>query len=220
MIAAPGPSVVTPTVRDVEGSAAPADDEVVALSAAVDGLLAVPWWRRGGAGVREAVLARQAQAARLEAARLRLLAEADARGVGAREGAPSTAAWLAAETRMRPERAGQRVALARALGQELVATGSALAEGELSADHVGVMARTMSRLDPRVEGSSAEPRWSGTRRIGATPPYHHHRGLLRWSVWSRAGARVPERPEAGAALRPGCPLLTYALGATVGSSAW
>ena len=69
--------------------AAPGD--VIALTDAVSGVLVAGWWRASDAEVRGAVVELERKASRLEAARLRLLAEADARRVGQVVGAASTA---------------------------------------------------------------------------------------------------------------------------------
>jgi len=137
-----------------DGAGGASADAVPALSAAVDALLAAPWWQCSDGAVQARVVELERQAARLEAARLRLLAEAHERRAGDGPGAVSTAAWLAAEAGMRPERAAERVALAEALGGPLAVTGAALAAGDLSLDHAGVVRRVMTGLDPRVDAEA------------------------------------------------------------------
>ena len=126
-------------------------DVVATLTDAVSGVLAASWWQCSDAEVRGAVVELERQTARLEAARLRLLAEADARRVGQVVGAASTADWLAAETGTRREKAGERVALAAALNSGLAATGAALAVGDLTVEHALVVHRAMGRLDASVD---------------------------------------------------------------------
>ncbi|MFZ5852756.1 MAG: DUF222 domain-containing protein, partial [Actinomycetota bacterium] len=100
------------------------------------------------------VVALEAAASTLEAARLRLLAEADRRDVGAPSGAASTADWFAHATNTRPERAGARVALAAALDGPLAATGRQLAAGAITVEHAQVVHRTIDRLAPGVDGAT------------------------------------------------------------------
>lgn len=126
------------------------------LRAVVDDLLVEPWWQRTGAGLREDAAELERQVARLDAARLRLLAEADARRVGTAAGAPSTAAWLSAEARLRPQRAAERVALAGALAGPLAVTGAALAAGDLSLDHAGVVCRTVTAIGTGVDAATLQ----------------------------------------------------------------
>jgi hypothetical protein len=106
---------------------------------------------------------------------LRLVREADARDLGRRLGAASTTAWLWARLRLRPGEAKTLVDLANRLrvgdpdggpvdcaanvastagGRSMPATAAALAAGAVSADHAGVIARTMVELPG---GLSTEP---------------------------------------------------------------
>ena len=137
-------------------TAASPSSAVDALRSAVDGVLGAEWWRTGDPGVRAAVVEVERQVARLEAARLRLLAEADARGVGAATGASSTAAWFVAETVSRSEQAGSRVKRALALAGPLALTGAALAAGAMTADHAEVIHRAMARLPRSLDAVERE----------------------------------------------------------------
>jgi hypothetical protein len=106
-------------------------------------------------------------AARQAAVSLRLVREADARDLGRRLGATSTTGWLRFRLRLRPGEAKTRVDLANRLrvgeqdagpvdyaanvgttagGRSMPATAAALAEGAVSVDHAGVIARTMVEL--------------------------------------------------------------------------
>ncbi len=122
------------------------DEAVALLGAAVDALVAAEWWRCGQDTLGGAVVEVERHVARLDAARLRLLAEADARGVGKGAGATSTGAWFAHATTSRRSVAGAHVGLATAVTSELAATGDALAAGRLSLDHAGVIHRAMTKL--------------------------------------------------------------------------
>ena len=84
--------------------------------------------------------------AQLESLVLAAVAEVDRRDVGRAAGATSTAQWLSGRLRMRPEHATRTVALARDLDTSLAATDQALRAGEITADHAGVIARTVRDL--------------------------------------------------------------------------
>src|SRR4051812_16282339 len=109
--------------------------------------------------------------ARIEAARLGLVRELDARGWAARVGAASTQAWLAHALRVDPRAAAADVRAARALdpagdippevgapvmtgartsadGPVLAATGRALAGGELSRAHADAVLASVRALPP------------------------------------------------------------------------
>ncbi len=132
------------------------DDVSVALSAAIDAAQAAPWWRSSDADVRAAVVSLDQQAARLDAARARLLAEADGRDVGSASGAATTAAWLAGVTGSRPEQAARRVTVSVALQGALAATGAALAAGAITFDHAVVVHDTVRRLGDAVDPTTAD----------------------------------------------------------------
>ncbi|HSJ59802.1 MAG TPA: DUF222 domain-containing protein [Jiangellaceae bacterium] len=105
---------------------------------------------------------------------LALVADADARDLGRRLGAASTAAWLAGRFRMRPGRARSLVQVANrshaddepvdfaanvrsaATGRELRATAAALAEGVISPDHVVVVGKVMERVPVAVSVEEAQ----------------------------------------------------------------
>jgi Domain of unknown function (DUF222)/HNH endonuclease len=145
----PGGPGSTPVPARLEGLAAKvaelgADD----LDALPDALLA------------EQVLTMHRLVGQFEAACLRRLDEADARGAaGAETGtrAPSTAAWLRAALRMRQAAAGERVRVARALHRgPLPATAQALAAGEITYQHAAVLAEATHDL-PAGNVTEAEP---------------------------------------------------------------
>jgi hypothetical protein len=96
-----------------------------------------------------------------------LVREADGRDLGRRLGASSTTAWLRHRLRLRPAEAKTRVELAHRLrvgewdegpvdyaanvdtaagSRSMPATAAALAEGAVSVDHAGVIAKTMVDL--------------------------------------------------------------------------
>ena len=119
------------------------------MSAAVDAALALEPWQlpEGDLGALVVGLAREQS--RLAAAQARFLAEAQERRVEMSTGFLATSSWLAAGTRCRVRDAGPAVALAVAMtgpGAPLGPTGAALAAGELSAEHAGVVHRVMTKV--------------------------------------------------------------------------
>src|SRR6266508_5249950 len=130
------------------------------LTAAVDALAAEDLTRLpdGEAAARVLVLRRLLD--RLEGQWLRELAGVDGRGAAGAEDdtqAPSTASWLRNQLRLGGGAARQAVRTARALFRgPLAATARALAAGELSAAHAGVLAAGTADL-PAPTTVEAEP---------------------------------------------------------------
>jgi hypothetical protein len=93
--------------------------------------------------------------ARLQAVRLSLVAAADKASVAAGSGMSGTGAWLSRQTRTTGAVAAGQVALAGAL-EGLPATGAALRDGVVSAEHAAVIAdatrRLPASLDPEQRG--------------------------------------------------------------------
>ncbi len=105
---------------------------------------------------------------------LALVAEADGRDLGRRLGAASTAAWLRDRFRLRPGDARRLVDLAnrtriddgpvdysanvrgKLSGRELPATGSAVAEGVISPEHVAIVGKVMRNLPKDVPVDKAQ----------------------------------------------------------------
>ena len=127
---------------------------VAALAEAVDEMLAVAGeaWRLTESELVKGIAALEAQAARLDAARLAFTAEVDRRGMAAGgSGATGTAAWLRGLLRLTPGEATGRVSLGSWLDGEGAVTKTALSDGALSARHASVICRTMARLHPAVD---------------------------------------------------------------------
>lgn len=96
----------------------------------------------------DAVRAMEAARRQLDAARLAVLGELDARGEPiARTGLP-TAAWLGSEFGLPRPATGREVATARSLRRTLHMVASALADGLITFDHAALLARLCT---PRVE---------------------------------------------------------------------
>ncbi|MGH2602863.1 MAG: DUF222 domain-containing protein [Dehalococcoidia bacterium] len=85
------------------------------------------------------------------AAVLQLVADAHGRDRAGRAGAPSTQAWLRRRFNLTPVEAKKQTCLAVALDRDLDTTRRALAEGEISAAHAQVIARTVEDLPEDVE---------------------------------------------------------------------
>ena len=126
-------------------------------------------------GKLEALAARQAELS------LRVVREADARDLGRRMGATSTAAWLRHRLRLRPGDARNRVALANRLeppadapadwaanvasgsaSWSMPATAAALARGACSEEHASVVAKIMAALPVSL---SAEQLQAGEEQL-------------------------------------------------------
>jgi hypothetical protein len=81
----------------------------------------------------------------------RLVVEAEQRGLPVDDGASSTRAWLAWKWRMSQRCAGAVVASTAALSPRVAATGSAWADGEVSAEQAGVIASAIGGMSGDVD---------------------------------------------------------------------
>ncbi len=131
-------------------------EALAALRAGVDAAATAPLWRCIDGEVAEAVADLDREASRVDAARLRLLTEADQRGIAAAAGATSTAQWYAHTTTSRRQHAGHRVALARSVNGPLAATGAVLATGGITGDHAAVIHRVMTALPIALDAETRE----------------------------------------------------------------
>jgi hypothetical protein len=91
-------------------------------------------------------------AARLAGLQLRLVAEADGRGLPARHGAPGTGALLRHRLRVHPKEANARVRLAG--DPDLAATRAALCDGAISLGHARVVQQAVSDLPGHVRSDA------------------------------------------------------------------
>jgi Domain of unknown function (DUF222)/HNH endonuclease len=114
-------------------------DPLDVLTAAIDTAVELDPVRLGDGELHDAVVALARLQARLEAAHCRLVRAWDNRQVWADNGSKSPAARLARETGMRRARATTLVRRGRQLAA-MPATAAAYARGELSGDHVDVLA--------------------------------------------------------------------------------
>ena len=89
---------------------------------------------------------------RLAAVRLTLIAAADQAGIAAATGASDTTAWVAATTRTAGPTAARDTRLAATLTRGLPATAAALAAGDLSPDHAGVIAAAATHWPATLTG--------------------------------------------------------------------
>src|SRR4051794_41408009 len=140
-------------------------------ASAADAVAGAGLWRCTDEQLVDLLRAQAEDLARIEAARLGLVRELDARGWAARVGAASTQAWLAHALRVDPRVAAADVRAARALdpagdappepgaptmtgaptsadGPVLAATGRALAGGELSRAHADAVLASVRALPP------------------------------------------------------------------------
>jgi len=124
----------------------PLDAALELIEQALDSTADTALWSLSDDQLTDLLIRREALSARCAELGLRMVREADARDVGSRAAAPSTAAWLRERLRLTRGEANSRVRLAAALGGELTATGAALAAGSISAEHAAVIARSIDRL--------------------------------------------------------------------------
>jgi hypothetical protein len=117
--------------------------------------------------------------AKLESVRLRLLAAADRSGTARKSGAADTGQWAASVCRQDQPAAHRAVALARGLERRTL-TASALAKGEISAEHAEVIVRADRRLP---QGLSHEQRTTVeadlVSRAKSLPPHQLRRAARR-----------------------------------------
>ncbi len=86
---------------------------------------------------------------RFDALKLRLVARGETAAAARRDGFPDKAAWLARQTRQSGPAAARQARLADDLGTA-PATGDAMAEGALSAEHASVITHALAQLPARV----------------------------------------------------------------------
>jgi len=123
---------------------------LLSLARALDGALAdagdAPAWAMTKDEQRETLLTLDRVASRLAELQLRVLVAADRNEVGADDGATSTAAWLAHETRQLRGRCHAAVRLAEALDERYAATREALASGRINPDQAEVVVKAVEAL--------------------------------------------------------------------------
>ncbi len=135
------------------------------LAGAVDGLAGADLWRCGDEEIVDLLRVAETQARRLYAVGLRLVAEADQRGLGSARGATSTAALLRQVLNVAPGEAGWRVSAAEKLLERrgrsgepvpaaLPVTGAALAAGAIDPAQARVIAATLRRLPTGVDAET------------------------------------------------------------------
>jgi len=105
-------------------------------------------WSLCDADLLAALEASERLGARLAGLQLRLVAEADTRGVAAAQGAPCTAALLRHRLRLDPKDAKDRVALAG--DPDLARARAALCAGDISAAHARVVRQAVGALPATV----------------------------------------------------------------------
>lgn len=120
------------------------------LEASVEPLFATDPWSLSTAEIGEFCDRVATVEARLAAAKLAVIAEADGRDIGV-AAATSTAGWARQRLRLHPGTAGRAVKLAKALHCDCAATGAALASGAVNAEQAWVITRVMTQLPP-VDG--------------------------------------------------------------------
>lgn len=128
---------------------------VVELLEAVTDPGAVEPWRLADADLLALTVELTTHLHRVEALRLRLLADADRRGSAVATGAASTGRWLAGATRTSPGAATRLVALARDL-HRVPATAAALGTGEVSVEHAREVVAALGQLPTTLDDATRQ----------------------------------------------------------------
>jgi len=89
--------------------------------------------------------------ARAQGLMLRMVGEAESRGMPARDGAPSTPAWLRSHLRLTPRDARQLASVATATRGALSTTGAALAGGRVSLAQAAAVCEAVTSLPAHVD---------------------------------------------------------------------
>jgi hypothetical protein len=132
-----------------DGSGTPAHPILRLARAIDDGLdrLGDPTaWSMSESEQRESLLVLDRLGSRLAALEMRVLAEAGRQEVGAAEGATSTAAWLAHQTRQTRARCAATARLAAELDESFASTRAALSTGRINPDQASVIVKAVTAL--------------------------------------------------------------------------
>ena len=131
-------------------SSAPAAHAVVrftdALSGALDRLSTTPAWSMTPAEQARVLVDLRRQQARLRQLELRVLVAADRNEVGVKDGATSTAAWLAHQTGRTRQACFRDLHLAQSLDERFAATRDALAAGRIDVEKASIVVAAVDRL--------------------------------------------------------------------------
>jgi hypothetical protein len=128
--------------------ASPVSEALSAVRSLLGETMDHPLWTVDADGLGRLLVDAGTVVAQAQAVLLRLVGEADARGVLLEDGAPSAQAWLRHRLRLSPAEAAAHVRTARALRDGLPETARACSGGEISAAHAAVVTRTMAELPP------------------------------------------------------------------------
>ena len=190
--------------------------------AALSELTQASWWAVSDADLLRAAIEVETQRRKLEASRLVLLAEVQARGAAVAAGARSTAGWLVAATRLGHGEARRVVRSAAQLAELAPAVRAALATGTIGVGHAVAITQVLrgaaGTVDP-AQAPRSPPRCGRPRRppcstsLGRwTRRSSRPRAQCWWSGSTRTGARSVttrswlKRPG-GRSPRPRCPMV-------------
>ena len=121
----------------------PVAEAMTAIGAALDGVAKSPVWSLRDGQVEDLLDGAHRLEGRLAELTARLVEEADRRELAKRAGASSTRAWLRHRWQVAPAEAKRQVSLASGLGSGLDTTRAALAAGEITRAHAGVIVQVM-----------------------------------------------------------------------------
>ena len=119
---------------------------MTAIGAALDGVAESPVWSLPDARVEDLLDGAHRLEGRLAELTARLVQEADRRELAKRAGASSTWAWLRHRWQLAPAEAKRQVSLAAGLNDGLDTTRAALAAGDITRAHAGVIVQVMDTL--------------------------------------------------------------------------
>ncbi len=142
---------MTATLHDpITAPGSGAGSVLVQLHAQATDAARAQWWGSSTAELLEQALVMEDVVRTVQAARLRLLAEVDARGAALDAGARSTAAWLTAKARVPYGEAKRTARLAVGLRDHAPRVAEGLAEGGITPAHAEVIADVVRHLAGRT----------------------------------------------------------------------
>jgi uncharacterized protein DUF222/HNH endonuclease len=124
----------------------PVAEAMTAIGAALDGVAESPVWSLPDGQVEELLGGAHRLEGRMAELTTRLVEEADRRELAKRAGASSTQAWLRHRWQVSPADAKRQVTLAASLAGGLELTRRALAAGDITRAHAGVIVKVMDSL--------------------------------------------------------------------------
>lgn len=133
----------------------PVATAVTEIAAVLDGVSDASLWSMTDGQVASVTAAAGRLVARAQGLLVRLVGEVDARELGCRAGASTTAGWVRHELNVTVRQGRQIANVARATRTSMTATAQALAEGRVGLAHAAVIVDTVQGLPPGLEPALA-----------------------------------------------------------------